>query len=127
MRLRLTAEPPPRLWIGFCHHQLRLDADRAARWWKALQAATSRRAVAVYSAVQSRAALGLAQGSLEHFVLDLVHPRVLVEALDDLVQEGWLPAQMAYALQDVVLSQTDATGAWRHGVRRPCIGAPDMP
>ena len=127
MRLRRTAEPPPRLWIGFCHHQLHLDADRAARWWQALQQAEGKQAVTLHGVVLARVTFGPGHRTLEQFVTECLTPQALIATLEEVAADGLLPPHVAHALEDVVLRETDAAGQWRQGVRRPCISHPDTP
>jgi hypothetical protein len=119
MRARLTAELPPPLWIGFCHHQLRLDADRAGRWWEALQQAEGKHAVTLRGVVLARATFGPGQRMLEQWVTEYLTPRTLMAALEEVAADGLLPLHVVHELEDRLLQELDAGGSWRHGVRLP--------
>jgi len=91
---------------------LLLSRQDSARWWRALDAATWSRPTALRGIVVCRAALGPAQGSMRHFVRENLSPHALVNALEDLIQEGLLPPGMARAIEEAVLRKTHMSGLW---------------
>lgn len=104
--------PPPPVWWGLFGTWLALSTPQAARLWHLVSVSRSPvvrawRVTAVYAAgyVGGRAqAVALLGGPLK--------PTRVVAVLEALVQERTLTRQEANVMEEAILQQTSAQGAW---------------
>jgi hypothetical protein len=100
------------LFLLFCDEWLGLSRQQTAQWWQALVDAQWSRPVALRGMILARAALGPQQGPMRRFLTEQLSPQTLIDALEDLIREGVLPAGTARRIEQAVLDRTHISGQW---------------
>src|SRR5262245_14279798 len=109
-------QPQPRLWRCLTTEWVHLTHDQRRSLWFALSTARWSLAVAWRTAFLTLARRDgwLAAEEVEQFFTQVASPPVLLGLIAVLMQEGCLLAREGRQLEEVLLHQMTAAGAWRH-------------
>ena len=107
---------PPQLWVWLCTHWCPLPQSMAWLWWRALTKAQWSQAGAWRETFCDfeRPDRVLSRDLIEGFLQEIATPKHLVDLLEALREEGKLLRRDAHHLQELVLTQTDRDGHWKH-------------
>lgn len=111
---------PPQLWLWMTTHWCRLPQSMAWLWWRALckaqwSAAAQWRETFLNFERPDRV---LSRDLIEGFLQEIARPKHLMDLLEALMEEGKLLRRDAHHLQELVLTQTDRDGQWKHQQHR---------